>query len=61
MADLNVIEIKKDEDGLPRVYIDGIEIKGLKTYRLVDRINPTLGREQELTLVIALMEELRVS
>lgn len=61
MADLNIIEIKKEGDNSARVYIDGVEIKGLKSYKLVDTINPIIGREQELTLVISLMEDLNVS
>lgn len=61
MMELNKIEIKKDGDNLARVYIDGVEIKGLKSYRLVDTINPIEGREQELTLVIVDIKDLSVS
>lgn len=61
MSEFNVIKIKKDGDNSAKIYIDDVEIKGLKSYRLVDAINPITGRDQELTLVIAVIEDLNVS
>ncbi|WP_308008917.1 hypothetical protein [uncultured Fusobacterium sp.] len=60
MTELNKIEIKKEQD-TARIFIDGVEIKGLKSYRLVDTINPIEGRKQELTLVIVDIKDLSVS
>ena len=61
MSEFNVIKIKKDGDNSVKVYIDDVEIKGLKSYRLVDIVNSITGREQELTLVIGITEDLSVS
>lgn len=61
MPAFNVVKIKKDGDNSVKVYIDDVEIKGLKSYRLVDTVDSITGREQELTLVIAITEDLSVS
>ncbi len=61
MSEFNVIKIKKDGDNSVKVYIDDVEIKGLKSYRLVDTVNSITGRDQELTLVIGITEDLSVS
>lgn len=58
---MNKIEIKSMNETTAKVYIDGVEIKGLEKYILLDTLDSKEGRKQKLVLVIGDIKSLSVS
>lgn len=59
MAVLNEIKIKKEQD-TARIFIDEVEVRGIKSYEIVEYSDPQGKIKQQLTLVITKFKDLSV-
>lgn len=59
MAVLNEIKIKKEQD-TARIFIDEVEVRGIKNYEIVEYSDPQGKIKQQLTLVITKFKDLSV-